>query len=242
MIRLIVVMKREQDLVCTTSGLNSQAGFTIVGIGTDSYEAIKLTESEQPDVAIIDYHLDETKGPELIPVMKRKCPCTDVIIISPYEDEKHAQEALINGAAGYLVQRSDMSMLASTVMLVSVGGCYVSHQIAARAIRALPEAPIRHRFHREFHPLKSPKKNRNPLHLADFVSLSRTEQRIIGFITQGRSTKEIAETLSLTSGTIRNYISTMMRKTGIHSRFRMAQFIQQKYPFSPEPVMPQIGR
>jgi DNA-binding NarL/FixJ family response regulator len=228
MIRLIVVMKREQDLLCTISGLNSQAGFAVIGIGTDSYQAIRLSEREQPDVAIIDYHLDTIDGPELVPVIKRKCPGMGIILISPHDDENHIREALSRGVSGY-VQKSDMGILANTIVTVYLGGCIISHPVVVRAIQ---EPPKFFGF----------RKNKPPKRHSDLLSLSRTEQRIAGFINQGRSTKEMSEILSLTTGTIRNYISTMMRKTGIHSRFRMAQFIQKKYPFQseliPEPALP----
>jgi DNA-binding NarL/FixJ family response regulator len=228
MIRLIVVMKREQDLLCTTSGLNSQAGFAVIGIGTDSYQAIRLSEREQPDVAIIDYHLDTIDGPGLVPVIKRKCPGMEIILISPYDDEGHIREALARGVSGY-VQKSDMGILAHIIATVYVGGCIISHPVVIRAIQEPPKLPASRK-----------NKNKNVKHRADVLFLSRTEQRIAGFINQGRSTKEMSEILSLAGGTIRNYICTMMRKTGIHTRLGMAQFIQKKYPFQSEPI-PQLA-
>jgi DNA-binding NarL/FixJ family response regulator len=232
MIRLIVVMKREQDLLCTTSGLNSQAGFTVIGIGTDSYQAIRLSEREQPDVAIIDYHLDTIAGPDLVPVIKRKCPGMGIILISPHDDENHIREALAKGVSGY-VQKSDMGFLAHIIITVYLGGCIISHPIVVRAIQREP-GPSDRRFHGELRG----RIKKIPKHRPDFISFSRTEQRIAGFINQGRSTKEMSEILRLTSGTIRNYISTMMRRTGIHTRFGMAQFIQKKYPFQNELIPP----
>jgi two-component system response regulator DesR len=211
MIRVIIVRKRELDLVHTTSLLNSQINVSVIGTGSDSYQAIRLAEIEQPDIAIIDYQLDRTNSAEFIPLIKRKCPGTGIIVFSPFSDEKHVREAMIRGVSGYLVQRSDLDLLAGIIQMVHTGGCYISRRIIARNSHVAPEE------HR--------KPSRAASHSPGYALLSRTEQRIIGYINQGRTTKEIAETLSLRMGTVRNYISVLMRKTGIHSRWQMADFI-----------------
>jgi two-component system response regulator DegU len=216
MIRLIVVMDREHELRRTTGTLNSNPEFSLIGSGADGYQALKLSEIEQPDIAVIGYHLDGARGPDLIPAMKRKCPATGIILISPSDDENGVQDALMMGVSGYLIRKSDMDMLADAIRMVYAGGCYISHRIVVRAFQSLKmNFPQSHLFHQE-----------DALRQAqtEVVFFSLAERRIFGFIGQGRTTKEIAETMSLKIGTIRNYISGLMQKTGLHTRTQMFYF------------------
>ncbi|MDR1971824.1 MAG: response regulator transcription factor [Treponema sp.] len=236
MIRLIVIMNREQDLSRITAELDSHAELRIVGIGTDRYGALKLAESEQPDVAVIDYYLDNGCGLDIIHVVKRKSPGTGVIVVSPYDDMGHARDAMIMGASGYLLRKADMDILVSTVYMVHTGGYFVSHRIVNQVFRSL----------RKFHNWESSRKTlslrRASQEPPDYSSLSRTEWQILEFLGQGKSTKEIAEILNLKIGTVRNCISLLMHKTGIHNRSYLADSIlnsiRPKTGKTPPPPVP----
>jgi DNA-binding NarL/FixJ family response regulator len=188
-------------------------------LGSESYQALKLAEEEQPDIAILDYHLDAGNGLELIPIMKRKCSGTGIILISPYDDENRALDAMRKGVSGYL-QRSDMDMLIGTIQMVQSGGRYISHRIVARVFRALPELLMCRKFYRELG-----LDGRKIVSGDDLAALSPSQRQIVSFLNQGRSTKEIAETLGLKIGTIRNYISSLVRKTGSRTRSQMVNQI-----------------
>jgi DNA-binding NarL/FixJ family response regulator len=219
MILLIIVLQRKQDLHSTILLLNSQADFSVIGSGTERYQALKLTEEEQPDIAIIDYHLDAGSSLEIIPVMKRKSSGTGIILFSPYDDENRALDAMRRGASGYLLQRSDMDMLISTIQMVQSGGRYISQRIVSRVFKALPELLMCREFYRDL------SVGGKIVSGDDLADLSPAQRQIVGFLNQGRSTKEIAETLGLKIGTIRNYISDLVRKTGSHTRSQMVNQI-----------------
>jgi DNA-binding NarL/FixJ family response regulator len=210
MIRLIIVTKRETELKHVTVPLHSHLEFSIVWTGTDSYRALKSIEAEQPDIAIIDYHLDHATGLDLAPAIKRKCPGVGIILLSPYDDEFRVWQALSKGVSGYLVWNSDMPILACAIHLIHTGGQYVSPKAAIRAFQSLLKL--------------QPKIRKVKIH-KDYTIFSRTEWQIIEYIEQGKSTKEIAESLFLAVGTIRNYISLMMRGTKSHTRLEMARMI-----------------
>jgi DNA-binding NarL/FixJ family response regulator len=218
MIRLIIIMKQAHDLDRVMEAVGSQADLTVIGIGSDYYRAIKLAQAEQPDIAVIDYQFD-CGGLDVVTVVKRKSPGTSVILISPYDDEWRARDALIRGVSGYLLQNWDISILAGVIYMVHAGGYYISHRIVARTFRALPKF----RMYRDFYRGRLPQ-GKGPARgcPGGAVPLSQTEWQIILLVGQGRNTKEISESLNLKMGTVRNYISNMMRKTGIHNRHRMA--------------------
>ncbi|MDR2375184.1 MAG: response regulator transcription factor [Treponema sp.] len=215
MVRLIIAMNWEKELRHTRDILGIHADLSIIGTALDCYRVLQLVESEQPDIVVVDYYLDDIKGWDLIPVIKRKSPATSVLIISPYDDEDHAWDAMRRGVSGYLVRKFDMDILASAIQMVHTGGRYISHRIVSRV---LPKFRVYHEYYRESSSMKKDQAAGHPGILPNF---SRTEWQIIEFISQGKTTKEIAEILNLKTGTVRNYISRLIRKTGGHSRAQM---------------------
>jgi DNA-binding NarL/FixJ family response regulator len=213
-------MKQQHDLNCVMTAVDPYADLAVIGIGSDYYGAIRLAQVEQPDIAVIDYQLDDG-GLDAISVVKRKSPGTAIILVSPYNDVWRARDALNRGVSGYLVRKSDMNMLVSTIYMVHAGGCFISYRIVARAFRALPKLLMYRKIYQGLFPQgKSLLQARR-----DYQDLSLTEWQIIGLLGQGKSTKEIGESLNLKMGTVRNYISILMQKTGIHNRHRMAFFV-----------------
>jgi two-component system response regulator DesR len=217
MVRIIVAMAWEKERKRVSITLDSDGELEVVGAAPDCYRALRLVESEQPDVILLDYHLGSMKGWDLIPVIKRKAPGISVIIISPYDDEGYAWNALLKGASAYLIRKTDMGgVLTSTIRLVHDGGEYISKRILTRILSMFF---VYRNYYRK---ITSMKKGKGSGRLEQFIKLSPTERQIIWFIYQGKTTKEIAETLNLKPGTVRNYISRLIQKTGGHSRTQMA--------------------
>jgi DNA-binding NarL/FixJ family response regulator len=212
MVKIIIVNHREQDRRLISSLLSAQDDFEIAGQGRDDYDAIRLAEALQPDVAIVGFHMEHITGVELIPLIKRRSPGTAVVLLSPWDDERHVCDAIDRGISGYLLQKTDMDKLANSVRVAYDGGRYVSERIFTRAFSALSELD---RYRKISRRLFSEGKN------SVSSRFSRTELQIIRFICQGQSSKEIAETLRLNSGTVRNYISAIMQKAGTRNRVQM---------------------
>jgi DNA-binding NarL/FixJ family response regulator len=214
MIHIVIINNREQETILIKSLLSSQDDFEITGMGRDDYDALKLVSALQPDVAILDLRLETIGGMELTPLIKRRSPATAVILLAMPDDEKLVYAAINSGVSGYLLKNSDMDRLVPTIRIVHKGGCYISTGIAAGAFPDTPELVQYRDIYQNFLPLGED----------NFVpsTFSRTELQILGFISEGQSNKEIAENLRLTIGTIRNCISTVMHKTGLHNRVQMA--------------------
>jgi DNA-binding NarL/FixJ family response regulator len=219
MIRVIIVMRRRQDLSRIREAVDSQEDLTVAGTGTDSYQAIRLAETLQPGVAVIDYQLDYG-GLDVIALLKRRSPGTSIILLSSNNDGRHALDALFKGVSGYLLRKPDIDILVNVIYAVRAGGYYISQRIMAHIFQTLPKpngAALR----------QNPDFSRaSKARITKKTMLSRTELRILEFIGQGKGTKEIGEKLNLTMGTVRNYISTLMRKSGVHSRLEMARFVR----------------
>ncbi|MDR1411826.1 MAG: response regulator transcription factor [Spirochaetaceae bacterium] len=218
MVRLAIAMKGENELNHTAIALDAIADFSVVGAASDSYRILRLIESEQPDIAILDYHLDQISGPDLVPTIKHRSPGTSVIIISPYDDENHAWTAMSRGVSGYIVRKYDMGTLTGIIHVVHKGGLYISPRIVTQIL------PQFHRYQKIFRNINFMKNKKVFVRPKAFFDLSHTDQQILEFMSQGKTTKEIAENMNLKTGTIRNYISVMMKKTGVHNRAQLICF------------------
>ncbi|GHT59025.1 DNA-binding response regulator [Spirochaetia bacterium] len=214
MMKILIINSNEPEQNFLNSLLSSQDDFEVAGLARDGYDALKLAEALQPDVAIVDFRMENISVMDLIPLIKRKSPNTAVILLSPWDDGKRVCDALACGVSGYLLKKTDMDKLVSSVRIVHDGGCSISKGIFSRAFTALSQQAIYQKFFRTSFP--SGKNNAVSSHF------SQAELRIIKFVCEGKSNKEIAENLSLSGGTVRNYISSVMQKAGTHNRVQMA--------------------
>ncbi|GHT68762.1 DNA-binding response regulator [Spirochaetia bacterium] len=214
MIKMIIISSKEQEQILLNSILSSQDDFEVVGICSDGYDAIRLTEALRPDVAIVDFSVENITGMELIPLIKRRSLATAVILLSPWDDEKHVCDAIACHISGYLLKKKDMGKLVNSVRIAHDGGFYISEGLFIRAFMALSKMTMYQKIYRSVFRAKG---NGSPS-----SHFSQAELRIIKFVCEGKSNKEIAENLSLTIGTVRNYISSVMQKAGTRNRVQMA--------------------
>jgi DNA-binding NarL/FixJ family response regulator len=216
MIKIILIQSQQTKLDLILSLLESQDDFDIAGAGNDNYSALRLAETQRPDVAVVDCHLGSLSGVELIPLIKRKCPTTMVVLFSTCDDEQHVLEALNGGVSGYLLWKDKINLV-SAVRIAYNGGCYVSYGIVTRVFSRLFEISRYRGIYRivSAFPVKTGGQQ---------AVFSHTEKQIIRLISEGKENKEIAELAGLTDGTVRNYISSVMQKAGIRNRVQMLIF------------------
>jgi DNA-binding NarL/FixJ family response regulator len=216
MIKIILIQSQQKKLDLIRCLLNSQEDFYIAGDGKDDYAALRLAETLRPDVAVIDCHLDSLSGVELIPLIKRKCPTTMVVLLSDHDDERHIFEVFNESISGYLLWKDKINLV-NAVRIAHNGGCYVSWGIVLRACSQLFEISQYRGIYRIVSAFPGKKGYRR-------ILFSRTEKQIIRFVSEGKTNKEIAECLGLTTGTVRNYVSSVMQKAGIRNRVQIAIF------------------
>jgi DNA-binding NarL/FixJ family response regulator len=213
-------MRQQQDLSRIKAALDSREDLAVIGTGADSYEAIRLMENEYPDIVVIDYQFDDG-GLDIIALIKHRSPGTSIILISSRCDGIPALEALSKGVSGYLPRKSDISSLVNVMYAVQTGGYYIPQRIMTQVFQALPKISKAGEFVQKPFPRRIP--------LFQNTKLNQTELRILKFIGQGKSTSEISEILHLKIGSVRNSISSLMRKSGIHNRLEMAHFVHYGY-------------
>jgi DNA-binding NarL/FixJ family response regulator len=221
MIRIVVIIERKQDQELIHSILSVQQEFEIAGFGKDGYDVLKLVSECRPHIIIMDRRTGAVDSSELIPLIKRKSPATAVIILSGHEDDECAGRTIAAGASGYLVKKTDMPKLADSVRTVYNGGYFVNAAIFIRVFGMVSEMNKYRNYFRNLRPGKLLSERPVP------AAVTRTELRIIACIGKGYNNKEIAARLSLRPGTVRNCISSTMRKAGLKNRAQIAIFALQ---------------
>jgi DNA-binding NarL/FixJ family response regulator len=162
----------------------------IVG-DTDQFdEAKEMIAAEHPDVVVVDVRLAEHDGVELIKDLSRKR--LRVIAYSGYSDDRLLARAIDAGALGFVVKDGSTDELVDGIRAVAAGRRWLPHPMSDAEINDALQ-------------LKLP-------------MLSRREREILGLLSQGRSTEDVAQELSLSAHTVRTHVKNAMRKLDASTR------------------------
>jgi len=231
MINTVLINSKKQDQEKLISVLSADREIQILASGKDGYDAIKLVSSLKPDIAILDNHLELINGEEISPVLKVHSPLTAVVILVSRISDTQLLKAASNEISGFVHTETDMNILPQILRRISsIGGCYISPVIASRVLHLLSLTNshiiknLGSAANKPFNKASARQKimllsGENPT-----GTLSRSELRILTCIAEGYESTEIAGKLHLAVGTVRNYISSVMRKTGLHNRSQIALY------------------
>jgi DNA-binding NarL/FixJ family response regulator len=197
-------------------------------MGNDYFDAIALVKKYKPDIVILNAALGFCKGNEIFYALKRYSPETAIVLLS-----SSIKGCLIHGMAkgaitGCILKDRDMSRIGVILRDIYEGEYYVNSQITVWAFERMTEyIGKKNCFHEKtakaLNIEKTPAaKSKNPP--ADFT---KAELKVLRYIVYGYASKEIAGLMDLKDGTIRNYISSIMRKTGLKTRAQIVLYATQ---------------
>ncbi len=186
--------------------LSGQKDMSIVGEAADGREAVEAVARLHPDVVLMDIGMPGLNGIEATAAILRERPLTKVIILSMHSSMDHVFRALEAGAAGYLLKESVGREVVSAVRIVHGGRQYLTPSIS----EALARDYVR---------LRKSEDTGNPL-----SKLSPREREILVLIVNGKSNKEIAHKLSISTKTVETYRSRMMEKLGLRDLPALIKF------------------
>ena len=218
MIKIVLVDVDEDGKEKLISQISSHKDLWIQGTGKDNYDAIILVKKFQPDIVLLDAALGISDGVEISGILKRCSPSTEIVIFSSRVDDRLIKELLKGKITSCLLIGKDMNNLAAILREVHKGEHYVNSQISVRAFQIFSSIV---------------KENKAEIHKSDEKNLplptefSRAEFKILRFLSRGYTSKEIAKSLDLKDGTVRNYISSIMQKTGLKNRTQVVLYALQ---------------
>ena len=194
--------------------LTTNPDFEICGEASNGEEAVKLAILEKPDVILMDIRMPGLNGIDatrrLRAAISEENKCR-VIIMTTFDTDEDVFEALRAGASGYLLKDVSTEKLFEAIEITSRGESFLQPMIASKVLAEFTRMPR----------LQTSSTDEELI-----VPLSRREKEILQLIATGASNKEIAETLMIAEGTVKNHVSSILSK--LEARDRMQAVIVAK--------------
>lgn len=177
----------------------------IIGKANDGNEALRILEETGGacDIALVDLNMKGMGGIELISCMKKQFPKIKVLVLTTFYDDKNITDAIAGGAEGYLLKDSGKDAILGAIHQIMGGSTVLDQKVMAR----LSELMMRHTA------------NDNPSTVT--YELTDREREISALMVEGLTNRQIADRLYISEGTVKNYISNIYDKTGIHDRVKL---------------------
>lgn len=163
-------------------------------------EALRL----KPDVTLMDLRLPDGSGIEACRQIRADAPESKIVILTSYANEDALYAAVMAGAAGYILKDLDAKKLQDAVITVAEGGSLLDPKMTTAVLERLRGGALQH-------PADEP-----------FATLTPQEDRVVRLVGDGLTNREIAEQLSLSEKTVKNYVTHIYSKLHVQRRSQLA--------------------
>jgi DNA-binding NarL/FixJ family response regulator len=168
----------------------------VVGQASDGSEALRLIETQQPDLVLMDLAMPGMNGLEATVLAKRQFPRIKIIVLSDHASEEFVFRALRSGADGFILKDDPVRELYTAIESVANGGEHLSPQITRKVILGYLQGQMGGK---------------------DLLkSLAPRQREVLQLIAEGKSTKEIASLLRVSVNTAKTHRQKLMEKLGVH--------------------------
>ncbi|RAJ66740.1 two-component system response regulator DesR [Streptomyces sp. Amel2xB2] len=171
---------------------------TIVAEAASGPEAVAMARAQDPDVAVLDLQMPGADGVQVATQLRDEVPGCRTMIVTSHARPGHLKRALAAGVRGFVPKTASAQQLAEIIRGVHDGNRYVDPELAADAI-STGDSP-----------------------------LTAREAELLGLAANGAPVAEIAERVSLTPGTVRNYLSAATAKLGAENRHAAARMARER--------------
>jgi len=213
-IRILLVDDHEVVRIGLSAVLNLTPGMKVVGQASKKDEALRQCARLKPDLVLLDIRLPDGNGVEAAEEILAVSPASRILFLTSFADEHTVEEASLSGAHGYLLKDIASQALVRAIKTVASGQPLADPRITEHASgwkRSFGSAPA---------PLKRP-------------LLSSQEQRLPPLVAAGYTNKEIAQFLSLSEKTVKNYLANIYSKLHISRRSQVATFFASSFKGTP---------
>ncbi|WP_306326918.1 response regulator [Streptomyces venezuelae] len=199
-----VVRRGIRDLI------DDEPDMEVVGEASTADQALARGPALRPDVAVLDVRLPDGDGISVCRELRSRMPDLACLMLTSFDDEDALLDAIMAGAAGYVLKQIKGSDLVSAVRTVATGQSMLDPATTARLMHSLrdPEAA------------KAPEDER-------LAALSERERSVLDLIGEGLTNRQIAKRLYLSEKTVKNHISRLLGKLGVERRVQAAVIAAQ---------------
>ncbi|MCP9978225.1 response regulator transcription factor [Actinomadura madurae] len=186
--------------------LSAEGDIEVVGEAGTAADALARIPAARPDVAVLDVRLPDGDGVTVCREIRSQLPDLACLMLTSFDDEDALFEAVMAGAAGYVLKQIHGSDLVGAVRTVATGQSLLDPRSTARMLERL----------------RSRQEKKDPLQ-----GLTDQERHILELIGEGLTNRQIGERLFLAEKTVKNYISSLFAKLGMSRRTQAAALAAQ---------------
>jgi DNA-binding NarL/FixJ family response regulator len=176
----------------------------VVGEGSSAHDALVRIPAVRPDVAVLDVRLPDGSGVEVCREIRSSLPDTHCLMLTSYADDEALFDAIMAGASGYVLKDIRGNDLVSAIRQVASGKSLLDPQATARVLDRLRNGQQKD---------------------SRLDALTDQERRILDFIGEGLTNRQIGEQMHLAEKTVKNYVSSLLAKLGMERRTQAAAFV-----------------
>ncbi|GAA1770937.1 response regulator transcription factor [Luedemannella helvata] len=181
--------------------LEAEDDIEVVGESGSAKEATHRAPALRPDVAILDGRLPDGSGIDVCRDIRSVDPSIKGLILTSYEDDEALFAAIMAGASGYVLKQIRGTDLVDAVRRVAAGQSLLDPAVTQRVLERIR------------HPVEEPQ---------ELKSLTEQERRILQYVAEGLTNREIAGKMFLAEKTVKNYVSSLLAKLGLERRTQAA--------------------
>ncbi len=180
--------------------LEKEADISVIGEASDGAATIRLVEAFLPDVVVMDVRMPGMGGIEATKQIKERFPQVEVLVMTAFEDDEFVFTLLEAGASGYLLKTAQVKDLIKAIHEVAEGQSALDPVIARKVLRQFSGGSTRQKQQEAYE------------------SLTEREQEVLELLAEGKTNKEIAESLIISDRTVQTHLSNIFSKMGVGSR------------------------
>ncbi len=203
--RIVLVDDHEVVRLGLKSLLERHPQFEVVGEASSAREAIEQVALLEPDVVVMDIRLPGTSGIEACEEIVDSYPNVKVIMLTSYAEDEMLFSAIRAGASGYILKQIASEELIKAIEAVGRGEALLDPAVTQRVFQEVRRAVKEEEA-------------------SAFAHLSQQEKHVLLLVSEGKTNREIAKSLFLGEGTVRNYVSSILSKLGVNNRAEAAAY------------------
>jgi two-component system response regulator DevR len=207
-LRIIIVDDHEVVRLGLRALLERHPSFSVVDEAGTAKEAVQKVLQHRPEVVVMDIRLPGGNGIEACREIVSQAPETKVIMLTSFAEDDMLFEAIAAGAAGYVLKQIGGDDLVRAIESVGRGEALLDPILTQRVFARVREAQ---------------RKDEQ----SAFNQLTDQEMRVLGLVSEGKTNREIAQSLFLGEGTVRNYVSSILSKLSLTNRAEAAAYAVQ---------------
>jgi two-component system, NarL family, response regulator DevR len=185
--------------------LNRRPGMAVVAEAGSVAQAIELATKEKPNVVVMDVRLPDGSGVEACREIRSRMPETRMIMLTSYGDDEAIIQSILAGASAYLLKQTRGQQLGDAIEAVARGESLLDPQVTRRVLDQMRNMANGTRGDKE-------------------SQLTENEHKILKLIAEGKTNREIAAKVFLSDKTVKNYVSSILRKLSLHRRSEAAAY------------------